>query len=179
MPEFFHSCRWKILSPKNTHFGPKMAGNPPFSQKWLKIHGSRLQNVKKQIVLPLKWHITVLFRVIFAPKYFFSHFSLLIDDLDLWNAFCEVSSSGSFLFTLQRQKKVCTSGDEAIMKIYKLFSGILFNFTLFVVSPKLQRIWNSGPGNNQRYKTQFVQGSLVCLPGNWNWYLCILSYFVW
>ena len=40
-------------------------------------------------------------------------------DLDLWNAFCEVSPRGSFLFTLQRQKKVCTPGDEAIMKIHK------------------------------------------------------------
>ena len=34
-------------------------------------------------------------------------------------------------------------GDEAIMKIHKkLFSGIPFNFTLFVISPKLQRIWS-------------------------------------
>ena len=32
---------------------------------------------------------------------------------------------------------------EAIMKIHKkLFSGIPFNFTLFVISPKLQRIWS-------------------------------------
>ena len=39
------------------------------------------------------------------------------------------------MFTLQRQKKVCTPGDEAIMKIHKkLFSGIPFNFTLFVIS---------------------------------------------
>ena len=36
------------------------------------------------------------------------------------------------------KRKVCTPGDEAIMKIHKkLFSGILFNFTLFVISPKL------------------------------------------
>ena len=51
------------------------------------------------------------------------------------------------MFTLQRQKKVCTPGDEAIMKIHKQsFSGIPFNFTLFIVSPKLQRIlsWNFG-----------------------------------
>ena len=49
------------------------------------------------------------------------------------------------LFTLQRQKKVCTPGDEAIMKIHKkLFSGIPINFTFFVISPKLHRIcsWN-------------------------------------
>ena len=64
-------------------------------------------------------------------------------DIDHWNAFCEVSPWGSFLFTLQRQKKVCTPGGEAIMKIHKkLFSGIPFNFTLFVISPKLQRIWS-------------------------------------
>ena len=44
------------------------------------------------------------------------HFKLI--DLDLWNAFCEVSPCGSFLFTLQRQKKVCTPGDEAVMKIH-------------------------------------------------------------
>ena len=38
------------------------------------------------------------------------------------------------MFTLQRQKKVCTPGDEAIMKIHKkLFSGITFNFTFFVI----------------------------------------------
>ena len=34
------------------------------------------------------------------------------------------------MFTLQRQKKACTLGDEAIMKIHKrLFSGIPINFT--------------------------------------------------
>ena len=59
-------------------------------------------------------------------------------DLDLWNAFCEVSPWGSFLFTLQKQKKLCTNGDEAIMKIHKkLFSGIPFNFTLFVSEAKI------------------------------------------
>ena len=63
------------------------------------------------------------------------HFYLV--DLDLWNAFCEVSPWGSFLFTLQRQKKECTPGDETIMKIHKkLFSGIPFNFTFFAISPK-------------------------------------------
>ena len=37
------------------------------------------------------------------------------------------------MFTLQRQKKVCTPGDEAIMKIHKkLFSGIPFKFTLLL-----------------------------------------------
>ena len=70
-------------------------------------------------------------------------FYFLLIDLDLWNAFCEVSPWGSFLFSFQRQKKVCTPGDEAIMKIHKkLFSGIPFNFTLFVISPKLQSIWS-------------------------------------
>ena len=70
-------------------------------------------------------------------------FDFELIDLDLWNACCEVSSWGSFLFTLQRQKKVCTPGDEAVMKIHKkLFSGIPINFTLFVISPKLQRIWS-------------------------------------
>ena len=40
------------------------------------------------------------------------------------------------MFTLQRQKNVCTPGDESIMKIHKkLFSGIPFNFTYFVISP--------------------------------------------
>ena len=42
------------------------------------------------------------------------------------------------MFTLQRQKKVCTPGDEGNMKIHKkLFSGIPINFTFFVISPKL------------------------------------------
>ena len=69
------------------------------------------------------------------------HFKLT--DLDLWNAFCEVSPWGSFLFTPQKQKKVCIPGDEAIMKIHKkLFSGIPIKFTFFVISPKLQRIWS-------------------------------------
>ena len=85
-----------------------------------------------------------------GPKGGYAHFNMHIFhfkliDLNLWNAFCEVPSWGSFLFTLQRQKKVCTPGDEAIMKIHKkLFSGIPFNFTLFIrpISPKLQRIWS-------------------------------------
>ena len=47
----------------------------------------------------------------------------------------------SSMFSLQRQKKVCTPGDEAIMKIQKkLFSGIPINFTFFVISSKLQGI---------------------------------------
>ena len=60
----------------------------------------------------------------------YAHFNMHIFlfqliDLDLWNTFCEVSPWGSLLFTLQRQKKVCTPGDEAIIKIHKkLFSGI-------------------------------------------------------
>ena len=41
------------------------------------------------------------------------------------------------------KRKVCTPGDEAIMKIHKkLFSGIPINFMFFVISPKLQRIWS-------------------------------------
>ena len=57
-------------------------------------------------------------------------FQFYLIDLDLWNAFYEVSPWGSFLFTLHRQKKVCTPGDEAVMKIHKkLFSGIPINFT--------------------------------------------------
>ena len=51
------------------------------------------------------------------------HFQLI--NVDLRNAFCEVSPCDSFLFTLKGQKKVCTPGDEVIMKIHKkLFSGI-------------------------------------------------------
>ena len=69
-------------------------------------------------------------------------FYIQLIDLDLWNAFCEASPWGSFLFTLQREKKVYTPEDEAIVKIHKkLFSGIHINFTFFVISPKLQRIW--------------------------------------
>ena len=41
------------------------------------------------------------------------HFQLI--ELDLWNVFCEVSPWGNFLFTLQRQNKVCNPGDEAMM----------------------------------------------------------------
>ena len=51
------------------------------------------------------------------------HFQLI--DLDLWNVFCEVSPWGNFLFTLQRQNKVCNPGDEAMMYLhnYKEFEG--------------------------------------------------------
>ena len=42
-----------------------------------------------------------------------------------------------FLFTLQRKKKVCTPGDEAIMKIHKkLFSGIPSHFLLYLQNYK-------------------------------------------
>ena len=68
------------------------------------------------------------------------HFQLI--DLDLWNVFCEVSPWGSFLFTLQKQNKVCNPGDEAMMKyIKKLFIGIPINFTFSAISPKLQGVW--------------------------------------
>ena len=51
------------------------------------------------------------------------------------------------MFSLQRQKKVFTPGDEAIMKIHKkLFSGIPSNFTFFVISPNYKEfeaeIWD-------------------------------------
>ena len=92
---------------------------------------------------------TALIRLEFDFKGGYAHsnmhiFHFWLIDLGLWNAFCEVSPWGSFLFTHQRQNKVCTPGDEAIMKIHKkLFSGIRFNFTLFVISPKLvQSIWS-------------------------------------
>ena len=63
------------------------------------------------------------------------HFYLI--DLDLWNAFCEVSPWGSFLFTLQRQKKVCTPGDEAIMKIHKkLVYQLILHFLLYLQNYK-------------------------------------------
>ena len=42
-------------------------------------------------------------------------FPFQLIDLDLWNVFCEVSPWGNFLFTLQRQNKVCNPGDEAMM----------------------------------------------------------------
>ena len=44
------------------------------------------------------------------------------------------------MFTLQRQKKVCTPGDEAIMKIHeKLFSGkyhLISHFLLYLQNYK-------------------------------------------
>ena len=86
--------------------------------------------------------------------------------------FFEVSPWGSFLFTLQRQKKVCTPGDEAIMKIHKkLFSGIPINFTLLVISPKLQRIWSWNFGFAIRKIWAFIwyQKIYYCRlsPGGW------------
>ena len=100
------------------------------------------------------------------------HFWLI--DLDLWNAFCEVSPWGSFLFTLQRQKKVCTPGDEAVMKIHKkLFSGIPINFMLFVISPKLQRIWSWNFGFAIRKIWAFIWYQKIYYfrlsPGGWEY----------
>ena len=50
-------------------------------------------------------------------------------------AFCEFSPWGSFLFTLHRQKKVCTPGDEAIMKYirnYFLVYHLISHFLLYL-----------------------------------------------
>ena len=49
-----------------------MAENPLFSQKWLKIHGSRLQNMKLQIVSP-KNDILQYFLGLFLPPNIFFH----------------------------------------------------------------------------------------------------------
>ena len=47
------------------------------------------------------------------------YFPFQLIDVNLWNAFCEVSPRGSFLNTLQRQKKkVCNAGGEVMMKIH-------------------------------------------------------------
>ena len=91
----------------------------------------------------------------YAHMYIF-HFWLI--DLDLWNAFCEASSWGSFLFTLQRQNKVCTPRDDVIIKIHKkLFSGIPINFTFFFISSKLvQRIWSWNFGFANRKIWAFI-----------------------
>ena len=68
------------------------------------------------------------------------HFQLI--DLDLWNVFCEVSPWGNFLFSLQRQNKVCNPGERLWCKyIKKLFIGIPINFTFIAISPKLQGVW--------------------------------------
>ena len=78
----------------------------------------------------------------------------------------------AFLFTLQRQKKVCNPGDGTIMKIHKkLFSGIPFNFTLFVISPKLQRIWSWNFGFAVRKIWAFIWYQKInyfrLSPGGW------------
>ena len=98
------------------------------------------------------------------------HFELI--DFDLWNAFCEVSPCGSFLFSRKRQKKVCTPGDEAVMKIHKkLFSGIPINFTIFGISPKLQRIWSWNFGFEIRKIWAFIWYQKIYYfrlsPGEW------------
>ena len=51
-----------------------MAGNQEFSQKWLKIQTSRLQNIKIQTLLPQENHICWIFQVFFMLKYFFHTF---------------------------------------------------------------------------------------------------------
>ena len=72
-----------------------------------------------------------------------NHFQFI--DLNFWNAFCEDLPWGSFLFTLLRQKKVCTLGMRLlwtyVRNYFLVYIYIPFNVTLFVISPKLQRIW--------------------------------------
>ena len=101
------------------------------------------------------------------------HFQLI--DLDLWNAFCEVSPWGSFLFTLQRQKKVCNPGDEAMMKIHKkLFIGIPLNVTFSFISPKLQGVWRRNFRFAIRKIRAFIYDQKIhnfrLSPGGWEWF---------
>ena len=63
-------------------------------------------------------------------------------------------------------------GDEAITKIHKkLFSGIPINFTLFVISPKPQRIWSWNFGFTIRKKWAFIWNQKIYYfrlsPGGW------------
>ena len=60
-------------------------------------------------------------------------------DHDLWHAFCEVSPWGSFLFTLQRQKKVYTPGERLLWKYirnYFLVYHLISHFLLYLQNYK-------------------------------------------
>ena len=71
--------------------------------------------------------------------------------------FCEVSPWGSFLFSLQRQRKVCTPGMRLSWKyIRNYFLVYHFIFTFFVISPKLQRIWSWNFGFANRKIGTFI-----------------------
>ena len=68
----------------------------------------------------------------------------------------------------QRQKKVCTPGDEAIMKIHKkLFSVIPINFIFSVISPKLQRVWSWNFGFATRKIWAFIWYIKKCTTSGW------------
>ena len=71
---------------------------------------------------------------------------------------------------LLSRDKVCTPGDEAIIKIHKLFSGIAFNFTLFVISPKLQRIWSWNFGIAIRKIWAFIWYQKIYLLWECDWH---------
>ena len=67
-------------------------------------------------------------------------FHFLMINLDLWNAFCEVSPWGSFLFALQMQKKSMHPWGWGYHE--NTYETILWYTTyFFVISPK-QRIWS-------------------------------------
>ena len=114
---------------------------------------SEIEIYRDEAVGLKSWKYTLKMDMLILTSIFFTFNWLTLTS----NAFCEVSPWGSFLFTLQRQKKVCTPGDEAIMKIHKkLVSGIPINFTFFVISPKLQRIWSRNFGFATRKIWAFI-----------------------
>ena len=87
--------------------------------------------------LALKVDVSILTGIFFT-----SNWLTLTSEMHFVKFHPEVTSSSSCL--LSRGKRMYVPlGDEAVMKIHKkLFSGIPFNFTYFVISPKLQRIWS-------------------------------------
>ena len=70
----------------------------------------------------LLWNDSISHSKVDMPIVTFIFFTFNLLTLTSEMHFFEVSPWGSFLFTLQRQNKVCTPGDEAIMKIHTLFT---------------------------------------------------------
>ena len=103
--------------------------------------------------------------------FFTSNWLILTSEMHFVKFHPEVASC---LFS-RGKKKVYTPGDEAIMKIHKkLFSGIPINFTFFVISPKLQRIWswNFGFATRKIWASIWYQKMyhFWLSPGGWEWF---------
>ena len=86
--------------------------------KEMKHSENYLKKKKKSVMVDMP----ILYKWILTCIFFTFNWLTLTSEIHFVNFHPVIASC----ITLQRQKKVCTPGDEAIMKIHKLFSGIPF-----------------------------------------------------